>query len=296
VAERLRTVTVADGRSIGVAQWGDADGTPIVALHGTPGSRMTRPPDEDAVRRAGINLITYDRPGYGASDRDPGRRVVDCVDDVIVVVDALGIGRFAVTGNSGGGPHALAVAARLPDRVAAAQCVAGVAPFDAAGLDWPAGMDPENIEEFSWARQGEKVLQPQLARLAAKDLERIDADSSKIFSDDWQLPEADRRILARPDIQMVWVESMREGLRPGVWGWVDDDLAFLQPWGFDVDEIRVPVTVRYGRQDVMVPAAHGAWLAEHVPGAEVTVDDEAGHIAGPETILERLVALAAAVN
>ena len=296
MAERLRTVTVADGRSIGVAQWGDAGGAPIVVLHGTPGSRMTRPPDEDAVRRAGINLITYDRPGYGASDRDPGRRVVDCVGDVTAVVDALGVGRFAVTGNSGGGPHALAVAARLPDRVAAAQCVVGAAPFDAAGLDWLAGMDPENVEEFGWARQGEKVLQPQLARVAAEDLERLDADPGKIFSDDWQLPEADRRVLARPDIHTMWAESTREALRPGVWGWVDDDLAFLQPWGFDVDQIRVPVTVRYGRQDVMVPAAHGAWLAAHILDAQVTVDEEAGHLASPETTLERLVALAAAVT
>ena len=118
-------VTVADKRSLTVAQWGDPDGTPILSLHGTPGSRLLRPPDEDAIRRAKINLITYDRPGYGASDRVPGRRVVDCVADIEAIVDALGVSRFAVTGRSGGGPHALAVAARLPDRVAVAECVVG---------------------------------------------------------------------------------------------------------------------------------------------------------------------------
>ncbi len=296
MGERLRTVTASDGRSIGVAQWGDPDGTPVLSLHGTPGSRLGRHPDEEAVRRAGIKLITYDRPGYGESDRAPGRRVVDCVSDVEAIVDALGVSRFAVTGGSGGGPHALAVAARLPDRVALVDCLVGAAPFGASGLDWMAGMDAENVAEFGWALQGEQVLHPRLAELAAEDLERMGVDAAKIFSDDWQLPDADRQILARADVQGVWVESQREALRTGVWGWVDDDLAFLEPWGFDVAEIRVPVTVRYGRLDVMVPAAHGAWLADHIPGATVVVNDEAGHVASPEVILERLTALARGVG
>ena len=289
-------VTTADGRSLGVAQWGDPDGTPVLSLHGTPGSRLGRPPDEAALRDAGIRLITYDRPGYGISDRAAGRRVVDCVGDVEAIVDALGISRFAVTGRSGGGPHALAVAARLPDRVALAECVVGAAPFDASGLDWLAGMDAENVEEFGWVRQGEQVLHQELTRLAAADLERMTADPAKVFSDDWQLADTDRQILARSDVQSVMVEAMREAFRPGVWGWVDDDLAFFAPWGFDVAEIRVPVTVRYGSQDVMIPAAHGAWLADHVPGADVIVDEQAGHLAGPEVMLERMVLLAAGLR
>ncbi|MEV6489418.1 alpha/beta fold hydrolase [Actinoplanes sp. NPDC051633] len=296
MSERLRTVTAADGRALGVARWGDPDGTPVLSLHGTPGSRLGRHPDEDAVRRAGIDLITYDRPGYGASDRMAGRRVVDCVGDVEAVLDALGLSRVAVTGRSGGGPHALAVAARLPDRVVVAECVVGVAPFDAAGLDWTAGMDAENVTEFGWARQGEKVLHRELVDLAAADLARMTADPEKVFSDDWQLADADRQVLARDDVQRTLVEATREAFRRGVEGWVDDDLAFLRPWGFDVTEIRVPVIVRYGRRDVMVPAAHGAWLADHVPGATTFVDDEAGHLADPEITLDRLAALAAGVR
>ncbi|HST81463.1 MAG TPA: alpha/beta fold hydrolase [Kineosporiaceae bacterium] len=296
MGESLCLVAAADGRSIGVAQWGDPRGTPVLSLHGTPGSRLSRPPDEQALRHAGIHLITYDRPGYGASDRAPGRRVVDCVGDVEAIIEALGIARFAVSGRSGGGPHALAVAARLPDRVALAECVVGAAPFDASGLDWTAGMDAENVEEFAWVRQGEQVLHRELARVAAADLERMTADPAKVFSDDWQLADADRQVLARSDVQRVWVEAMREAHRPGVWGWVDDDLAFLEPWGFDVNEIRVPVTVRYGRQDVLVPAAHGAWLADHVPGADVVVDDQAGHLVGPEVTLARMAVLAAGVG
>jgi pimeloyl-ACP methyl ester carboxylesterase len=296
VPEKLRTVTAADGRAIGVARWGDPAGTPVLSLHGTPGSRLLRPPDEEALRRAGIDLITYDRPGYGASDRAAGRRVVDCVADVEAIVNALGVSRFAVTGRSGGGPHALAVAARLPDRVAVAESVVGAAPFDAAQLDWTAGMDAENVVEFGWAGQGERVLHRELTRLAEVDLERITADPAKVYSDDWQFADADRAVLARDDVQRVLVETLREAYRPGVWGWVDDDLAFLAPWGFDVTEIRVPVTVRYGRKDVLVPAAHGDWLADHVPGADVIVDDDAGHQVGPEVVLERMVALAARVQ
>lgn len=276
--ETPQMVTATDGRSLGVAQWGDPDGIPIVALHGTPGSRFTRPAaGDEPIRDAGINLITYDRPGYGASDRDAGRQIVDCAGDVEAIVDALGVSRFAVTGRSGGGSHALAVAARLPDRVAAAECVVGAGPFDAPGPDWTAGMDAENVEEFDWASQGEQVLHRELTRVAAADLERVQGDPTKVMSDDWQLADSDRQVLARTNVQSVLVQAMREAFRTGVWGWVDDDLAFLNHWGFDVSEIRVPVTVRYGRQDVLVPAAHGAWLAEHVPGAHVVVDDDAGH-------------------
>lgn len=296
MTQRLIPVTVDAGRTVAAAEWGDPDGFPVFSLHGTPGSRFGRHPDEAAVRDLGIRLVTYDRPGYGASDRHEGRRVVDCVGDVAAIADALEIERFAVTGGSGGGPHALAVAARLPDRVLRARCVVGAAPFDAEGLDFYGGMDPENVKEFGLAEQGEAVLHPVLERLAAADLERIALDPSKVLSDDWDLADADRAVLADVRIQTVMGEAMREAHRNGVWGWVDDDLAFVRPWGFDLDEIRVPVEVRYGAQDVLVPAAHGEWLARHVPGAVVTVDQEAGHLADPETTLRLLRSLADAAR
>jgi pimeloyl-ACP methyl ester carboxylesterase len=293
MGERLREVRTADGRTLGVAQWGDLEGSVIFSLHGTPGSRLGRHPDEEALRRIGARVVTYDRPGYGASDRQPGRRVVDCVADVEAIADALGIERFVVTGGSGGGPHALAVAARLPARVARAECVVGIAPPDAAGLDWFAGMDPENIKEFGWAQQGEQVLHQELETLATVDLKRISADPSKLLSEDWQLDAADREVLARPDMQQVMGEMIREAYRPGVWGWVDDDLAMLQPWGFDLAEVNVRITVRYGAKDVLVPAAHGAWLAAHLPDAEVVVSDDSGHLTDPDTRLQQLTDLIA---
>jgi pimeloyl-ACP methyl ester carboxylesterase len=235
----------------------------------------------------GARVITYDRPGYGQSSRHPGRRVVDCVADVTAIVDDLGVDRFAVTGGSGGGPHALAVAARLPDRVIRAECTVGGAPREAEGLDWYTGMVAENVEEFGWAEQGEEVLQRELERWAAADLAHLDEDPAKPLWDEVQWADADRQVLAIPAVQRMMVEMLREAYRPGVWGWVDDDLAFVQPWGFDLAEIRVPVTIRYGKADVLVPAAHGAWLAKHVPGATVIVS-ETGHLADPDARLAAL--------
>src|SRR5215468_9895250 len=170
---RSLPVRAADGRTLMVAQWGDLEGFPVFSLHGTPGSRLGRYYDESAYVEAGARVITYDRPGYGGSDRHRGRSVVDCVSDVAAIADALGVGRFAVTGGSGGGPHSLAVAARLPERVTRATCDVGVAPFDTPDFDWFEGMDPLNVREFDWALAGEEALERGYEREAAEMLARV---------------------------------------------------------------------------------------------------------------------------
>jgi pimeloyl-ACP methyl ester carboxylesterase len=177
-----------------------------------------------------------------------------------------------------------------------ARCVVGGAPFDAEGFDFYAGMDAQNVKEFRLAEQGEAVLHPELERQAEEYLERIAVDPSKLLSDDWELADADRAVLADTRMHTMLGEMLREAYRNGVWGWVDDDLAFITPWGFDVTEIRVPVEVRYGAKDVLVPAAHGEWLARHVPAAQVTVEQEAGHLVGPEKALDMLRTLADAAR
>jgi pimeloyl-ACP methyl ester carboxylesterase len=282
------TLHTNDGRLLCYAQWGDPAGFPVFSLHGTPGCRLNRYPDDDALAAVGARLITYDRPGYGRSDRHLGRKVVDCVGDVAAIADALGIERFAVTGGSGGGPHALAIGARLPDRVTIARCVVGVAPVDAAGLDWTAGMDAENVKEFGWALAGEATLFEELTKVAAEMVANVMVDASKVLGDEWQLAEADRATMRNPIVMQVMREAVPECVVNGPWGWVDDDLAFVTEWGFDLDEIRVPVEVHYGTQDVLVPAAHGAWLAANVPGAKVVVNDDQGHMDPPEHALELL--------
>lgn len=278
--------TAADGRTLCFAQWGDPAGFPVFQLHGTPGSRLNRHPDESTYVEAGARLVTYDRPGYGRSDRHAGRSVVDCVGDVVAIADLLGIDRFAVTGGSGGGPHALAVAARLPHRVTRARSLVGPAPVDAEDLDWLDGMDPLNVKEFSWAEAGEATLVPQIERELAAMVANVAEDPTKLLGDDWQLDEADRAVLARPEFAALSREWTADLGRGGPWGWVDDDLAHVKPWGFDLQEITVPVEVRYGVKDVLVPAAHGRWLGEHVPGARVVAEEDEGHLGDPDQVVE----------
>jgi pimeloyl-ACP methyl ester carboxylesterase len=287
VTDYLSTLQLPDGRSLGYWQWGDLDGAPIFSLHGTPGCRLNRHPDNSKVAATGARVITYDRPGYGASDRHRGRIVNDCVADVVALADALGIDRFAVTGGSGGGPHCLAVAAALPDRVTRAACIVGVAPYAALGDEWPVGMDPENVKEFGWALEGEDTLAPALAGEAAAMLSRIAADPATVMGD-FELPEADREILARPEIAKVMVESITECVRTGVWGWADDDLAFTLPWGFDPATIQVPTAVWWGSKDVLVPPRHGEWIAATVPTAIPRIDTSGGHQVDPDTHIQTL--------
>ncbi|HKH88447.1 MAG TPA: alpha/beta hydrolase, partial [Acidimicrobiales bacterium] len=248
----------SDGRTLVFAEWGDPDGRPVFALHGTPGCRLDRHPNQDLVRSTGARVITYDRAGYGGSDRHRGRVVVDCVGDVVAIADALGLDDFAVEGGSGGGPHALAVAASLGDRVTRAICNVGVAPYEALGADWVTGMDPENVKEFGWALEGEDRLVQQLRSEDARIREVAAVDPSAIL-DQFDLPSSDKAVLAREDFAQVLRESIAEQTRNGVWGWVDDDLAFTWPWGFDPATITVPTQVWYGSSDVLVPSAHGQW-------------------------------------
>jgi pimeloyl-ACP methyl ester carboxylesterase len=280
VAEPLRTLETPDGRTLAFAVWGDPDGFPILSLHGTPGSRFGRWPDEALYVELGVCWVTHDRAGYGRSDRRRGRRVVDEVDDVRALADELGFDRLGVTGGSGGGPHALACAALLPDRVVRVTCDVGVAPFGAPGLDqdaWLAGQDAENVKEVGWALAGEDVLTPELEAWQRQWEDRVVVDPSTVLQD-LDLSESDRAQLARPEVMQIMRESIPEQAVNGVGGWVDDDLALLQPWGFDVAEISVPVLVRYGMSDVLAPSTHGEWLAANVPGCIVKVDDVAGHM------------------
>jgi pimeloyl-ACP methyl ester carboxylesterase len=287
VTDNLSTLALPDGRTLAYAEWGDPDGAPIFVLHGTPGCRLNRHPDNVKIAATGARVITYDRPGYGASDRHRGRIVNDCVADVSALADSLGIGSFAATGGSGGGPHCLAVAAALHDRVTRAACIVGVAPYAALGDEWLEGMDPENIKEFGWALEGESRLEPELTRESAAMLARMAEDPATVLGD-FDLPDADREILSRPEIAQVMTESLTECVRNGIWGWADDDIAFTVPWGFDPSTITVPTAVWWGSKDVLVPPKHGEWIARTVPDALPRIDTSGGHQADPDTHIQVL--------
>jgi pimeloyl-ACP methyl ester carboxylesterase len=285
MGQPLRTLETPDGRTLAFAVWGDPEGFPILVMHGTPSCRLWRWPREELYVDLGVCYVTHDRAGYGRSDRNRGRRVVDAAADVRALADELGFDRFGVVGGSGGGPHVLACAALLPDRVVRATCDVGVAPFGSPGLEqdaWLAGMDPENVKEFGWALEGEDVLTRELQALQLELEERVRVDASSLLQD-FDVSESDRAQLARPEIAQIIGESTFEWAVNGVGGWVDDDLAFAQPWGFDTASISVPVLVRYGLTDVLVPPAHGEWLAANIPGCIVKISDAAGHLgADPE--------------
>jgi pimeloyl-ACP methyl ester carboxylesterase len=272
---RRHEVRAPDGRALVAIEEGDPDGVPVLYHHGTPGSGLLYPAWSADAAANGIRLVGYARAGYGGSDRKPGRTVADVAADSAAIADALGFDRFATWGASGGGPHALACAALLGDRVVAAATIAGAAPSDAGDLDFMAGMGEDNVEEFEAAFAGEETLRPLLDAMAA----------GMLGATAEQLVEQLRTILSPPDVAVVTgelaeflLDSIAVGIGGGVDGWIDDDLAFVKPWGFDPSTISVPLQVWQGEQDLMVPAAHGAWLATHLPGAEARISADDGHL------------------
>jgi pimeloyl-ACP methyl ester carboxylesterase len=279
-------VRLPDGRHLDVRITGPADGLPLVFHHGTPGAGTPLQAVERSAHERGLRLLTTSRPGYGDSTRQAGRRVVDVVADTNAVLAAVGTDVCLVAGWSGGGPHALACAARLAPAAAAAVVIAGVAPYDADGLDFLAGMGQENLEEFEAALQGESHLRPYLVAAAEhlKDVSGADVISSL----DTLLPDVDRAVLTGEFADDV-ASGFREGLRIGVDGWLDDDLAFTSQWGFDLAEITIPTMLWQGSADRMVPFAHGQWLSAHLPGASVHLGQGEGHLSIGVGAIDRIL-------
>ncbi|MGW7349533.1 alpha/beta fold hydrolase [Streptomyces sp. NPDC054854] len=260
----MRELITDDGRTLAVEEWGDPTGTPVVYLHGSPMSRLARYPDESLFHELGVRLITYDRPGFGGSTPKPGRRVIDAASDVAAITAALGLHRFAVFGVSGGGPHALAFAARYPERVTRLGALASLAPRDAAGLDWTAGMSEGNRHSAAVAVTGREAVTQHLANLGTANFP--------------PLPEIEQAVLSRPEISAMIGSAFAEAVRPGLDGWVDDVTAlFGTDWGFDPADISVPARIWHGGLDTLVPPAHGEWLAARMPRATLIRQDDAGH-------------------
>lgn len=275
-------IRMSDGRTVAAAEWGDPNGVPLFALHGTPGGRISFWQDPTIYARHGLRRITVDRPGYGDSTRQPGRIVADVVPDIVAIADQLGISSFAVTGGSGGGPHALACAALLPDRVLRCLADVSIAPFGAEGLDWLAGQTKGNVDEFEAARRGEADIRRLTEAEWAGIRVRLDEGDANLLGNNYEIADADRAQMLKHAARMAI--NLRAGLAGGVDGWVDDDIAFTKPWGFDVADIRGTVMLSYGRVDTLVPPAHGDWLAAHIPGARTRVLEQAGHMGDDETV------------
>ena len=291
----LVQIHAQDGRLIDVTVDGPDDGETLLFHTGTPAAGVQHPAAVQAAAERGLRHLTYSRPGYAGSDRDAGRTVVDCVEDVRAIVDQLGIARFVTIGLSGGGPHALACAAELPERVIAAATIGSVAPRDAGGIDWLEGMGDDNHAEFGAAESGPDALadylEPAARALAAVTHDEMVAAFGDLVS------QVDRDVVTG-EFATYLAANSRLAMRNGMWGWLDDDLAFVRDWGFDPASITRPLTVWQGVQDRFVPPSHGEWLASRVPGAELQLRPEHGHLSlwtwGFGEIVDRLVAAGAA--
>ena len=268
-------VTTPDGRDLDVYVAGPADGEILLFHSGTPSAPIVFEPMVEQMASRGLRYVAASRPGYGSSTRRPGRSVADVVDDTQTVLDHLGADRAWILGWSGGGPHALACAALMPERVRGVAAIASIAPYPAAGLDYLAGMGEENVEEFTAALEGSDALLVFKERnwpiFRAVTGDQVAASLGDLID------EVDRASLTGEFADFA-AASFREALRESYWGWFDDDMAMIKPWGFEVEDIRIPVHIWQGRHDRMVPYGHGEWLASHVGSAIPHLFDDQGHL------------------
>jgi pimeloyl-ACP methyl ester carboxylesterase len=278
---------LADGRILDLRVSGPPNGRILLFHPGTPNSNMQSRDMAAAAHRLGLRLVSACRPGYGESTRQQGRSVADVAADTEALLNFLGASRCLVLGWSGGGPPALACGARLAHRVAAVSVIAGRAPYPAEGLDWTAGM--ASVPWLGIALRGEAALRPYREAARFQELQTSPAQVKA----EWNGPPADQAVLTDEVAEALTV-SAHEALRHGADGWIDDTLAGVKPWGFDVSEVAVPTRLWYGTEDDAVPLAHGQWLAARIPGVVAHFEQGDGHLsigyAHMDQIVQELVA------
>jgi pimeloyl-ACP methyl ester carboxylesterase len=272
---REGTIGLPDGRRLAYADRGPEDGAPVVFHHGTPGSRLGHHPDPGVYEHAGARIVTYDRAGYGGSERLEGRDVAAVVGDVSALADELGFERFAVMGVSGGGPHALACGALLAERVTRAAVMVTPAPYDDADFDFLEGMTQSNVHEFNAALAGAA----EIAAYLAPYVETLRTNPEAVLDGlAKELPPPDQATIARPEVREMMVANWQEATRQGAAGWMDDDLAFTRPWGFELAEVTPEVRLWHGDLDVLSPRSHGRRVADRLPNATFELVEGKGHM------------------
>ena len=258
-------LALSDGRTLHIYDSGtnETDGQLVVFWHhGTPNIGAPPAPLFPDASRLGIRWVSYDRPGYGGSSAHLGRDVASAATDVASIADALGIEQFAAIGHSGGAPHALACGALLPERVLAVVSVAGLAPFAAEGLDWFEGMNPSGVATLRAALEGRAAKERYEASNIAFDPEMFTPSDHAAVSGTWS-----------------WFNSVvGPAVKSGPGGLIDDDLAYVAPWGFKPEHVTRPVLLLHGEQDRIAPSSHSRWLARHCASATLRLYPDDGHI------------------
>ena len=258
-----------DGRELEYEVQGPSTGPAVLFHHGMPGSAVPMGTVLGPMTARGFRIITYSRAGYGASSPATGRTVADTAADCASLLTHLGVTRYLVVGWSAGGPHALAGAAVAPESVEGVLVVASFAPFDAEGLDYVEGMGAQNVAQFGTVGQGEPAMRGLVGQMASAIRGHASSDvATKMAS---LLPPVDLAVLTA-EYGEDNAANMDHGLSRGDEGWVADLAALTSPWGFDLGDITVPVELWHGTVDQMVPVAHGRWLAEHLPTAQVHLE------------------------
>jgi pimeloyl-ACP methyl ester carboxylesterase len=277
-ATRIQT---RDGLELCVEISGATTGVSVFLMHGTPGSRLGPKLRPSVLHQLGVQLVCYDRPGYGGSARRMDRSVADAAGDVEEIADHLGIDRFSVVGRSGGAPHALATAAILGDRVDRVAALVCLAPPNAPGLDWFNGMTEANVREYTTADQDEPKLVESL-RLQADRARRNPASMLDKLLD--QMTPPDQTAVQSSAIRRLLTETYREAMRVGPYGWIDDVLALRRDWRFEPGKILQPTLLWHGEWDNFAPVEHTRWLAEQIRHAEVRIQRDTAHFGAMEEL------------
>jgi pimeloyl-ACP methyl ester carboxylesterase len=283
----MPTIELPDGRVLGYEEWGDPDGQALFSLHGTPGCRLGRPPDSTLWARLGLRVVTVDRAGYGMSGPLVGRLVGHVGSDIAALADALGIGRFAVKGTSGGGPHSLACAAELGDRVVACVAASSAAPIEAAEVAGLIGINRESHRILT--EEGRVGITRFISELRTGMLADPVAGLDPHLAD---TPSADQVWNARPDVRAIRREALAEALRPGPQGWIDDAMSmFGTDWGIDLSRISCPTTFWHSDDDANSPLTAVERLRKQIPGARLHTWHNEGHSAATRNLEQILRAL-----
>ena len=269
-----RQIQYKNGRRLAFAEFGNPDGTPVFLFHGLLGTRLYRYPDDALTESLGIRLITVDRPGLGMSDIQPDRTLLDWPDTVADIADVLKIERFVVLGHSAGGPYAAACAFKLPDRVRKASIVAGFPPID----------QPKILRQLGLPLRGlYRIVRnaPWLVKIALRIFWRLNGrrhDNESVLQAILKpFPEPDQELFSDPDLRDMMLDNIEELRSSGSVGYAEEMVLLSRPWGFQPEQINVPVSLWWGESEIQFPIGIAQHLASAIPNSQLHTIPNAGH-------------------